>query len=92
MNLIINYLQECIYFDLKTGSKLCTIVSLYRPPSQSANEFGKLLNELNLTMELITQKDPFLNVVIGDFNARSSKGWADGKTTQEGPKIKNFLS
>ena len=35
----INYLQECICFDLKIGSKLCTIVSLYRSPSQSANEF-----------------------------------------------------
>ena len=67
-------------------------MSLYRPPSQSANKFGKLLNELNLTMKPITQKDPFLNVVIGDFNARSSKWWSDGKTTQEGPKIKKFLS
>ena len=35
----INYLQECICFDLKIGSKLCTIVSLYRSPSQSADEF-----------------------------------------------------
>ena len=26
----INYLQECICFDLKIGGKLCTIVSLYR--------------------------------------------------------------
>ena len=31
----INYLQECICFGLKIGSKLCTIVSLYRSPSQS---------------------------------------------------------
>ena len=29
----INYLQECICFDLKIGSKLCTIVTLYRSPS-----------------------------------------------------------
>ena len=27
------YLQECICFDLKIGSKLCTIVTLYRSPS-----------------------------------------------------------
>ena len=40
--LSINYLQECIYSDLKIGSKLCTIVSLYRSPSQSANEFDKI--------------------------------------------------
>ena len=35
----INFLQECICFDLKIGSKLCTIVPLYRSSSQSADEF-----------------------------------------------------
>ena len=69
----ISYLQECICFDLKIGSKFCTIVSLYRSPSQSADEFDKFLNKLNLTMESITQNNPFLTVVIGDFNGRSSK-------------------
>ena len=87
----INYLQECICFDLKIGSKLCTIVSLYRSPSQSADEFNNFLNKLNLTMESITQKNPFLTVVIGDFNARSSKWCIDDKTTQEGLKIENLL-
>ena len=43
-------------------------------------------------MESITQKNPFLTVVIGDFNARSSKWWTDDKTTQEGLKIENLLS
>ena len=28
----INYRQECICFDLKIGSRLCTIVSFYRSP------------------------------------------------------------
>ena len=83
----INYLQKCICFYLKIGSKLCTIISLYRSPSQSADEFDNFLNKLNLTMESITQKNPFLTVVIGDFNARSSKWLTDDKTTQEGLKI-----
>ena len=56
----INYLQECICFDLKIGSKLCTIVSLYRPPSQSADEFNNFLNKLNLTVESIIQNNPFV--------------------------------
>ena len=43
-------------------------------------------------MESITQKNPFLTVVIGDFNARSSKWWTDNKTTQEGLKIENLPS
>ena len=74
--------SACIRFDLKIGSKLYTIVSRYRSPSQSADEFDNFLKKLNLTMESITQKNPFLTVVIGDFNARSSKWWTDDKTTQ----------
>ena len=52
----------------------------------------KFLNKLNLTMELIIQKNPFLTVIIGDFNARSLKWWTDDKTTQEGLKIENLCS
>ena len=50
----INYIQECICFDLKIGSKRCTIVSLYRSPSQSADESENFLKKLNLNMESIT--------------------------------------
>ena len=67
-------------------------MSLYRSPNQSANEFDNSLNKLNQTMELITQKNPFPTVVIGDFNVRLSKWWADDKTTQKGLKIENLLS
>ena len=88
----INYLQECICLDLKIGSKLCTIVSLHRSPSHSADEFDNFLNKLNLTMESITQKNLFLTVVLGDFNAKLSKWWIDDKTTQESLKIENLLS
>ena len=43
-------------------------------------------------MESIIQKNPFLTVVISDFNARSSKRWTDAMTAQEGLKIENLLS
>ena len=43
-------------------------------------------------MESVTQKNPFLTVVIGDFNSRSSEWWTNDKTTQEGLKIENLLS
>ena len=58
----INYIQGCISFNLKIGSKRCSIVSLYRSTSQSADEFEDFLNKLNLTMESIIQKNPFLVV------------------------------
>ena len=88
----INYLQECICFDLKIGTKLCTIMSLYKSPSQSPNEFEIFLNKLNLTMESITEENPFLTAAIGDFNKRLLKWWTDDKTTQDGLKIESLLS
>ena len=87
-----SYLQECICFDLKMVNKRCTIVSLYKSPSQSADEFENFKNKLNLAIESITQNNPFLTVVIGNFNARSSKWWTDDKTTQESIKTENLLS
>ena len=42
-------------------------------------------------MESITQKNPFLTIVIGNLNTRPSKWWTDNKTTQEGLKIENLL-
>ena len=88
----INYLQEYISFDLKLENKRCTTVSLYRLSSQSADEFEKFLNNLNLNVESISQKNLFLTVVIGDFNARLSKWWMDDKTTQECLKIERKLA
>ena len=88
----INYLQECICFDLEIGSKRCTIVSIYRSPSQSADEFESFLNKLNLTMESVTQNNPFVTVAIGDFNTNWSKLWTDDKTTQKVLKAENFLA
>ena len=88
----IYYLQECICFDLKIGNKLCTITSLYRSPSETADEFDNFLNNLNLTLESVIQRNPFLTVVIGDFNARSSKWWSHDKTTQEGIRLEKLFS
>ena len=62
-----------INLNQKIGSKRCTIVSFYRPASQSVDEFQTLLNKSNDTMELVAQEKPFVTVVIGNFNARSSK-------------------
>ena len=52
----------------------------------------KNLNKLNLTIESIAQKNWFLTIMIGYFNARSSKWWTDDKINQEGLKIETLLS
>ena len=48
-------------------------MSLYRLLNQSTIKFEKFQNKLNLTLKSVTQKNPFLTVVIAGFNARSSE-------------------
>ena len=43
----IEYLNECINFELKVGDKLCTFVDLYRSPSQSQDNFQTFIDNFN---------------------------------------------
>ena len=52
------------------GNKLCNIISLYRSPSQTTDEFENFMNNLNLTLESVTEKKPFLTILLGDLNVR----------------------
>ena len=70
----IQYLKECINFELKIGDKLCTFAALYRSPSQSQNNFETFIDNFELNLETLFRKNPFLLVAIGDFNAKS-KFW-----------------
>ena len=83
--------QECINFEMKIGDKVCNFISLYRSPSQTLDNFETSKNfELNL--ENIVHRNPFLVVVIGDFNAKSSKWHCQDKSTFEGNVIDNITS
>ena len=81
IRLYISYLQGCICFNLKISNKLCNIVSLYRSPSQNSYEFENFINNLNLTLESITENKPFLTILFGDFNAKHNNWCSDDRPT-----------
>ena len=58
----IQYLNECINFELKISEKLCTFAALYRSPSQSQNDFESLIDNFELNLETLFRKNPFLLV------------------------------
>ena len=68
----VNHLLESILFDLQIGSKTCNFISLYRSPSQTADNFDSFLDNLKLNLDAMMENNPLLVVAIGDFNARSS--------------------
>ena len=58
---------------LIVSKKFCSFVALYRSPCQSQDNFATLFCNFEITLDLISKKNPFLLAVIGDFNARLSQ-------------------
>ena len=88
----IQFLQECINFEIKVADKTCNFISLYRSPSQSKDEFESFADNLELNLDSVALRNPYLIVVLGDFNAQT-KGWYSlGKTTYEGTRIDGITS
>ena len=90
--LSIQYLQECINFELNIYGKTCNFISLYRSPSQTQDEFEKFIDNLELNLETLCQNNPFLTVLIGDLNAKSKNCYSHYKSSQEGNEIENLTA
>ena len=88
----IHYLQECINFEIIIGGKLCRFVSLYRLPNQSQDDFESFANNFELNIDAVTANNPFLTVVLGDFNIKSNLWFKGDKTSYEGSKIDAITS
>ena len=43
----VQYLQECINFEMKVVAKVCNFISLYRPHSQTQDDFETFSKNLN---------------------------------------------
>ena len=88
----IQYLNECINFELKIGDKLCTFAALYRSPNQSQDNFETFIDNFELNLETLSRKNPFLLVAIGDFNAKSKVWYCNDNTTSQGKALENVTS
>ena len=86
------YLQEWIVFELKIGNKFCKIVSLYRSPNQSQDEFETFTNNLELILDKIFETNLFLDIVLGDFNVKLTQWYENNKRATEGFKIASLTS
>ena len=68
----IHILQECINFEIKIKNKICNFIVLYRSPSQSQDTFESFIDNLELNIDAIAAKNPYLIGILGDFNAKLS--------------------
>ena len=88
----VRYFQECINFGVKIGKKVCNFISLSRSPSQTLDNFEAFSENFESNSENIVQRNPFLVMEIGDFNAKSSKWHYQYKSAFEGNAIDNITS
>ena len=83
----VKYLQESISFELKIGGKCCRFSSLCRSLGQTHDEFETFLKNYELTLDKIHENNPFMNIVLGDFNAKSNNWCKADITSLQGSKI-----
>ena len=87
----ISYLSECITFEISIGNQVCRFIHLYRSPSQTQEEFQTFISNLKLSLDALLYGNPFLTVMIGDFNAKSKDWCSIDITSFEGSEL-DFLT
>ena len=85
-------MQESICFELKFDDQTCNFLFVYTSPSQSQDYFKTFTENFELNLKNLVQRNPFLVVTIGDFNAKSSNWFCHDKTNFEADAIENLTS
>ena len=80
-------MQECVNFEIKIKDKLCNFISLYRSSNQREDDFESFINNLQYNIDSVMVNNPFLTLILGHFNAKSSLWCNNDITTYEGSKF-----
>ena len=88
----ISNLDECINFEVSIANKICRFIDLYRSPSQKLDEFQEFKSNLEINLDALSADNPFLTVMIGNFNAKSSNWYLNDETSFEGSQIEFLAS
>ena len=65
---------------------------MYHPPSQSSNTFKDFVDNFELNLDKVRNKNPYLFLVLSDFNVKSSNRYKLDKKTYGGFKIDEVTS
>ena len=71
-------LDECVVLELKVGNKKCFITCLYRSPSlNNKDNVDEFIINFEKTINNIEMKNPYLSLILGDFNAKNTSCWGN---------------
>ena len=88
----LSYVPECLVCEINYNKKKIFIVTLYRSPSQSTDEFDEFLRGFEDVIDYINQCNPYFTLITGDFNARCNRWWENDSNNTEGVSIDNLTS
>ena len=91
-SVFLQILDECIVLKATINNKKGIICSLYRSPSQTADEFDQFIDNLDELLQSICLLNPSFTKLLGDFNAKSSAWSSTDPTTNEGHMLESATS
>ena len=86
------YLKEAILLELVQNNNKIFVSGVYGLPTQTNTEFNQFLLNFEKTLWDKNQRKPYLTLVTGDFNSRSSFWWSDDFDASEGTKLLSLTS
>ena len=91
-----NYLplkvSECIKFEIIIGRKMCSFLYLRKSASQTWDIFETFSENFELNFDSFINKNSFLIVALGDFNAKTTNWYKNDTNSYEGLKIDTTTS
>ena len=81
------YLNVSLLCEVTIGSRKCIIGTVYRSPSQNSDEFESFLSNFEVLLQDISNRNPSLTLLLGDYNARNTNWQHHDITTTEGIQL-----
>ena len=83
----ISNLNEGTNFEVSSANKICRFIHLCRSSYQTQDEFQIFKSNLELNLDSFSSCNPFLTIMMCDFNAKSKQWCKIDKTSFEESKI-----
>ena len=87
-----SYLKECLILEVSINNKRGYVVSWYRSPNQTSDEFESFITNLEKIVADISRSNLHFILLIGDFNAKSSNWSPNDTITAEGAQLDYFTA
>ena len=87
-----SYLSECLTLEVTISNKEGYVVTLYRSPSQTSDDFQSFISNLEKLLININSGDPHFVIFLDDFNPKSKSWSVNGTTTEEDTILENITS